>query len=149
MVKRNEDLIEIEGDDLEFEALVRELRPDISAAEYVYFDVDIPTPEPMINEHKVDWWEMLREDYITAITTQSNVRPETQKISDDDDAEEDHDVQEKGVSFVYSLVILDRIKKCSILNDESQMIMLPTLPRKFEDFPSKNKKQESIKAYFN
>ena len=100
MVKRNEDLIEIEGDDLEFEALVRELRPDISAAEYVYFDVDIPTPEPMINEHKVDWWEMLREDYITAITTQSNVRPETQKISDDDDVEEDHDVQEKGVSFV-------------------------------------------------
>ena len=43
---------------------------------------------------------MLREDYITAITTQSNVRPETQKISDDDDVEEDHDVQEKGVSFV-------------------------------------------------
>ena len=33
MVKRNEDLIEIEGDDLEFEALVRELRPDISTAE--------------------------------------------------------------------------------------------------------------------
>ena len=92
---------------------------------------------------------MLREDYITAITTQSNVRPQTQKISDDDDVEEDHDVQEKGVSFVYSLVILDRIKKCSILKDESQMIMLSTLPRKFEDFPSKNKKQKSIKAYFS
>ena len=93
---------------------------------------------------------MLREDYITAITTQSNVSPETQKISDDDDdVVEDHDVQEKGVSFAYSLVILDRIKKCSILDDESQMVMLSTLPRKFEDFQSKNKKQKSIKAYFS
>ena len=92
---------------------------------------------------------MLREDYITAITTQSNVSPETQKISDDDDVVEDHDVQEKGVSFAYSLVILDRIKKCSILDDESQMMMLSTLPRKFEDFQSKNKKQKSIKAYFS
>ena len=94
---------------------------------------------------------MLREDYITAITTQSNVSPETQKISDDDDDDvvEDHDVQEKGVSFAYSLVILDRIKKCSILDDESQMMMLSTLPRKFEDFQSKNKKQKSIKAYFS
>ena len=92
---------------------------------------------------------MLREDYITAITTQSNVSPETHKISDDDDVVEDHDVQEKGVSFAYSLVILDRIKKCSILDDESQMVMLSTLPRKFEDFQSKNKKQKSIKAYFS
>ena len=93
---------------------------------------------------------MLREDYITAITTQSNVSPETQKISDDDDdVVEDHDVQEKGVSFAYSLVILDRIKKCSILDDENQMMMLSTLPRKFEDFQSKNKKQKSIKAYFS
>ena len=93
---------------------------------------------------------MLREDYITAITTQSNVSPETQKISDDDDdVVEDHDVQEKGVSFAYSLVILDRIKKCSVLDDESQMMMLSTLPRKFEDFQSKNKKQKSIKAYFS
>ena len=143
-------MIETEGDDLEFEAFVRELRPDMSTAEYVCFDADIPTPEPMINEHKVDWWEMLREDYITAITSQSNVSPETQKISDDDDdVVEDHDVQEKGVSFAYSLVILDRIKKCSILDDESQMMMLSTLPRKFEDFQSKNKKQKSIKAYFS
>ena len=55
MVKRNEDLIEIEGDDLEFEAFVRELRPDLSTAEYVCFDPDIPTPEPKINERKVDW----------------------------------------------------------------------------------------------
>ena len=55
VVKRNEDLIEIEGDDLEFEAFVRELRPDMSTVEYVCFDADIPTPEPMINEHEVDW----------------------------------------------------------------------------------------------
>ena len=49
MVKSNENVVEVEEDDLEFEALVRELRPDMPAAEYVYFGVDIPTSEPMIN----------------------------------------------------------------------------------------------------
>ena len=49
MVKSNENLVEVEEDDLEFEALVRELSPDMPAAEYVYFGADIPTSEPMIN----------------------------------------------------------------------------------------------------
>ena len=49
MVKSNENVVEVEEDDLEFEALVRELRPDMPAAEYVYFGADIPTSEPMIN----------------------------------------------------------------------------------------------------
>ena len=76
MVKSNDDLMEIEEDDLEFEALVRELNPNVSAAEYVYFDADIPTHEPLINEHKDDWQERLREDSVNAFTTQSNVREE-------------------------------------------------------------------------
>ena len=41
VVQSNDNLIEVEEDDLEFEALVRELSPDMSAAEYVYFDPDI------------------------------------------------------------------------------------------------------------
>ena len=73
VVKSNDDLMEVEEVDLEFEALVRELRPDMSATEYVYFDADIAIPEPMINEHEVDWRERLREDCINAITTQSNI----------------------------------------------------------------------------
>ena len=67
----------------------------MSSIEYVYFDVDIPTSEPMINEHEVDWRESLQEDCINAITTQSNVSEETQGISDDDDIEEEDDIQEE------------------------------------------------------
>ena len=46
--------MEIEEQDLEFEALVQELCPDVSAKEYVNFYTDIPTSEPLINEHKID-----------------------------------------------------------------------------------------------
>ena len=81
--------MEVEEDDLEFEVLVRKLSPDTSAVEYVYFDADIPASESMINEYNVDWRERLREDCINATPTESNVSEETQKISDDDDAEED------------------------------------------------------------
>ena len=39
---KNDDLMEIEEEGLEFEALVQELCPDVSATEYVNFDVNIP-----------------------------------------------------------------------------------------------------------
>ena len=51
---KNDDSMEIEEQDLEFEALVQELCPDVSAKEYVNFYTDIPTSEPLINEHKID-----------------------------------------------------------------------------------------------
>ena len=54
--------MEIEEEDLGFEALVRELYPDISTTKYVNFDADIPASEPLINEHKIDWRQKLRED---------------------------------------------------------------------------------------
>ena len=121
VVQSNDNLIEVEEDDLEFEALVRELSPDMSAAEYVYFDPDIPTTEPKINDHEVDWRQRLREDCINAITTQSNVSEETQEISDDDDdVEQEDDIQEEGVSFVESLAMLEKIKECSFLDDKSR-----------------------------
>ena len=52
---KNDDLMEIEEEDLEFEALVQELCPDVSATEYVNVDADIPASEPLINENKTDW----------------------------------------------------------------------------------------------
>ena len=54
---------------------------------------------------------------INATTTQCNVIEKTQKISDDDDDDEEDDIQEKGVSFVEYLAMLDKIKKCSFLDD--------------------------------
>ena len=89
----------------------------MSTTEDVYFNVDVPTSEPMINAHEVDWRERLWEDCICVITTQSNVRKEAQEISDDDDVEEEDDIQDEGVSFVELLTMLDKIKKCYFLDD--------------------------------
>ena len=66
----------------------------------------------------------------------------------DDNLEEEDDIQEEQAGFVEFLAMLDKIKKCFFLDDESQM-MLPTLTRKFEDLEIKNKKQKSIKTYFS
>ena len=47
--------MEIEEEGLEFEALAQELCPDVSATEYLNFDVNIPASKLLINEHKIDW----------------------------------------------------------------------------------------------
>ena len=133
-----------EEDDLEFQIFVRELSIEMSAGEYVYFDADVPTSEQMIREHEVDWRERLQEHCINAITTKSNVNKEAQETSDDNDVEKEDDTQEEEVSFVESLAMIDKLKKCSFLDDGSQM-MVSILTRKFEDLQIKNKKQKLIK----
>ena len=59
VVKSNDGLMEVEEDDLESEVLARELSPDISAVEYIYFNANVPTSEPMINENDVGLRERL------------------------------------------------------------------------------------------
>ena len=54
-IVKNDNLMEVEEEDLELEALVRELSSDISAPEYVNYDANIPASELIINEHEIDW----------------------------------------------------------------------------------------------
>ena len=68
-----DDLMEIEEEDLEFEALVEELCPGVSPTEYVNFDTDFPVSEPLINEHKIDWRQKSREDCINAVLNENNI----------------------------------------------------------------------------
>ena len=51
---KNDDLMKIEEDNLEFEALAQQLCPDVSSTVYIYFDVDIPAFKPLTNDHKSD-----------------------------------------------------------------------------------------------
>ena len=118
--------MEVEEEDLDFEALVRELSSDISAAEYVNFDADIPASKPMINEHEIDWRQKIREDCTNAIMNPNTLSDETQEISDDYDDEE-----EEEIGFAKSLTMLDKIKRCSALDDESQE-MLSIITKKIE-----------------
>ena len=119
-------LMEVEEEDLDFEALVRELSSDISAAEYVNFDADIPASEPMIDEHEIDWQQKIREDCTNAIMNPNTLSEETQEISDDYDDEE-----EEEIDFAKLLTMLDKIKRCSALDDESQE-MLSIITKKIE-----------------
>lgn len=54
-VVKNDNLMDVEEEDLEFETLVRQLSSNISAREYVNFDTNILASEPVINEHEGDW----------------------------------------------------------------------------------------------
>ena len=130
--------MEIEEEDLEFEALVQELCPDISAADYINFD---PIIRSLINEHKIDWRQKSREDFINAILNGNNI---AQEISDDNNNndEEVDEIEDKTLSFTESLKMLDKINKCSLLDEKSHK-MLSTVTKKFENLQLQNKKQKS------
>ena len=70
---KNDDLMEIEEEDLEFKALVQELCLNVLATEYVNFDTDIPASEPLINKHKIDWQQKSREDCINTVLNENNI----------------------------------------------------------------------------
>ena len=103
---KNDDLMEIEEEDLEFEALVQELCPDVSATEYLNIDDDIPASEPLINEHEIDWRQKSREDCINVVLNESNI---AQKNSDDDndDDEDVAEIEDDTLSFTELLKMLE------------------------------------------
>ena len=144
---KNDDLMEIEEEDLEFEALVQELCPDVSATEYVNFDVDIPASEPLINEHKIDWRQKSREDCINAVLNENNI---AQEISDDDndDDEEVDEIEDETLSFNEWLKLLDKINKCFFLDEKSHK-MFSTATKKSENLQRQNRNQNSTTSYFS
>ena len=103
---KNDDLMEIEEEDLEFKALVQELCPDVSATEYLNIDDDIPASEPLINEHEIDWRQKSREDCINVVLNESNI---AQKNSDDDndDDEDVAEIEDDTLSFTELLKMLE------------------------------------------
>ena len=144
---KNDDLMEIEEEDLEFEALVQELCPDVSATEYVNFDVDIPASEPLINEHKIDWRQKSREDCINAVLNENNI---AQEISDDDndDDEEVDEIEDETLSFNEWLKLLDKINKCFFLDEKSHKLF-STATKKSENLQRQNRNQNSTTSYFS
>ena len=105
--------------------------------QYVNFDADIPASEPLIIEHKIDWRQKSREDCINAVLNENNI---AQEISDDDndDDEEVDEIEDKTLSFTESLKMLDKINKCSFLDEESHK-MLSTATKKLENLQLQNK----------
>ncbi|XP_057305262.1 tigger transposable element-derived protein 4-like [Hydractinia symbiolongicarpus] len=125
-IKRDsEEIEENDGDDdLEFEALVKEFTTDLSAAEYVNFDANVPASEPMINELEIDWRQKVRHDSIDAICNREKPDDQIQEIFDDDQDYEDNDdygpEQEEQMSCKEIITTLDKMRRCTVFDEESQ-----------------------------
>ena len=103
--------MEVEKENLECEALLRDLNSYISVAKYFNFDAGIPATESIITEHEIAWQKKhTQKDCINAIVNEDNVCEEAKKILDDD-GEEDG-IQEEKLTFAEYLAMLDKINKC-------------------------------------
>ena len=149
-IKGDNELMEVEeDDDLQFEALVKEFTTDISAAEYANFDENVPASEPMINEFEIDWQQRVREDSINAIQNPEMASDQVEEISDYEGSNDENDkLKQESMGFKEIITMLGKMKRCPIFDDDSQD-MLSTIKKKIEDLQLKNRKQSSIKAYFN
>ena len=134
---------------MEFEALVNQFTTDISAAEYASFDENVLAFEPMINEFEIDWRQRVREDTINAIQNPEIASDQVEEISDDDGSnDENGELKQESMGFKEIITMLDKMRRCPVFDDDSQD-MLSTITKKIEDLQLKNRKQSSIKAYFN
>ena len=109
-IKGDDELMEVQEDDgLEFEALVKEFTTDISAAEYANFDENVQASEPMFNEFEIDWRQRVREDSINAIQSLKIISDLVQKISDDDESNDENDeFEQESMGFTEIIIILDK-----------------------------------------
>ena len=149
-IKGDNELMDVEeDDDLEFEALVKEVTTDISAAEYANFDENVPASEPMINEFEIHWRQRVREDSINAIQNPTIASDQVEEIFDDDGSNDENDeLKQESIGFKDIITMLDKMKRCPVFDDDSQD-MLSAITKKIEDLQLKNRKQSSIKAYLN
>ena len=87
--------------------------PNVSVTKYVNFDASISSSEPLINEHKIDWQQKSREDYINAVLNKNNIAEEI--YDDNDDNEEVDEIEDETLR---STEMLDKTNKCSFLGEE-------------------------------
>ena len=138
-IKGDNELMEVEeDDDLEFEALVKEVTTDISAAEYANFDENVLASEPMINEFEIDWRQRVREDSINVIQNPEIASDQVEETSDDDGSNDENDkLKQESMGFKDIITMLDKMKLCPVFDDHNQD-MLSTITKKIEDLQLKN-----------
>ena len=121
-IKGYNELIKVEeDDDLKFAAPVKEFTADISAAEYVNFNKNIPASELMINELEIIWQQQVREESINAIQNPEIASDQVEKILDDDNDKNDELEQE---IMGLTITMLDKMKRCPVFDNDSQDVVL-------------------------
>ena len=89
------------------------------------------------------------EDSINAIQNPEIANDQVEEISDDDWSNVENDkLEQESMGFIKIIKMLDKKKWCPVFDDVSQD-MSPTIWKMIEDLQLKNRKQSSIKAYFN
>ena len=123
-IKGYNELMKVEeDDDLKFTALVKEFTADISAAEYVSFNKNIPASELMINEFEINWQQQVREDSINAIQNPEIASDQVEKILDDDRSNDKNDELEQEIMGL-TITMLDKMKRCPVFDNDSQDVVL-------------------------
>ena len=124
-IKGYNELIKVEeDDDLKFAALVKEFTADISAAEYVNFNKNIPASELMINELKINWRQQVIEESINAIQNPEIASDQVEKILDDDRSNDKNDELEQEIMGFKEITMLDKMKRCPVFDNDSQDVVL-------------------------
>ena len=93
------------------------------------------------------WRQKSQKDCINAVLNENNIAQEIWDDDNDDDEEVD-EIEDETLSFTESLKMLDKINKCSFLDEESHK-MLSTVTKKLGNVLLQNKKQKSIISYFS
>ena len=74
---------------------------------------------------------------------------QVEEISDNDGSNDENDeIEKENMSFKEIITMLDKMKRSPVFDDDRQA-MLSTITKRIEDLQLKNRKQSSIKAFFN
>ncbi|XP_057308163.1 tigger transposable element-derived protein 6-like [Hydractinia symbiolongicarpus] len=146
VVQGESELMEDKEDDLEFEALVKELTEDMSAAEYIDFDADVPASEPRINELEINWRHQIREASINAIEN-PEMACQVEEISEDDDESEDV-VEEEMLGFTELITMLDKLSDLLFLMIHAKKCCQP-LRKRLRNFSFKIENNPQSKIISN
>ena len=113
-------------------------------SDYLNLEAEILTTEPIINVHEIDWIEKVRKSASELLWIQMNpYRTIGTMIYSD----EEEDIESESVGIVESLDMLDKIRKCTAVDEESQA-MLYSVIKKLEGLRLKKRIKLSSVDYF-
>ena len=100
----------------------------------------------MINEFEIYLRQRVWDDSINAFQNPEIAIDQVEEISDDNDKNDKLDQESMGLKKI--ITMLDKMRRCFVFDSDSQDVF-STITKRIENLQLKNRKQSSIKAYFN
>ena len=137
--------------DEEFLELFKELTDsEMTAEEYIDFDIETCTSVPVINSDEVDWRvssvEKCVSEYLRKQSGVSDIE-EVPSNDDNDDGDEYVDKSEEKITTYEALTMVDKLINLKDLNTEDKA-HLSSPKERLETVRINSKKQSSIKNFF-